>query len=98
MLGKATAAALKYMKYKNMGLKEKKRYKRTLLSKVAKILRLSRDIRQISMLLYPHCKIVLCEDIRRKLFSEDDNEFDLTKYNRLEEEYKRKPEWMRYSD
>lgn len=86
------------MKYKNMGLKEKKRYKRTLLSKVAKILRLSRNIEQIGMLLYPNCKDVLYSDIRRKLFSEDDNEFDLTKYNRLEEEYKRKPEWLRYSD
>lgn len=50
------------------------------------------------MLLYPHCKDVLFSDIRRKLFSENDNEFDLTKYNRLEEEYKRKPEWMRYSE
>lgn len=48
------------------------------------------------MLLYPHCKDILYEDIKRKLFS--DEEFDLTKYNRLEEEYKRKPEWMRYSD
>ena len=81
-----------------MGLKEKKRYKRAILSKVAKILRLSRNIEQIGMLLYPHCKDVLFSDIRRKLFSENDNEFDLTKYNRLEEEYKRKPEWMRYSE
>jgi hypothetical protein len=48
------------------------------------------------MLLYPHCKIVLCEDIKKLLFF--DEEFDLTKYNRLEEEYKRKPEWMRYSE
>lgn len=81
-----------------MGLKEKKRYKRAILSKVAKILRLSRNIEQIGILLYPNCKDVLFSDIRRKLFSENDNEFDLIKYNRLEEEYKRKPEWMRYSD
>ena len=84
------------MKSKNVGLKKKKKYKRALLSKVAKILRLSRNIEQIGMLLYPHCKDVLYEDIKRKLFSNE--EFDLTKYNRLEEEYKRKPEWMRYSE